>query len=280
MVPAESPSIAQPPPDLNIAIEVNVFFEETHGSFFTVTLDFRTPKLLRPCPRCTTRSMIPLSLMRGDTFGMDCTLRSSPKHRHLSVHFVSDLFSAIRLTTRLQVEDVIHIVSPRCDRSSSPICDDNTPAVVLQAGSTPSKVIEAAPVPPILLSTVVIAAPIHILEPPPPRVFTTNGPRVLDVRDLGVIRFLGEGTSGKVYFVKDRISKAKLALKVVPKAGKSEYTLNVLVEERELMEKLSDSPWFVNLWGSWHDSANLYIAMVGRRFYSSTSFRAHVRQLL
>ena len=181
--------------------------------------------------------------------------------------------------TRLQVEDVIHIVSPRCDRSSSPICDDTTPAVVLQAGSIPSKVIEAAPVPPILPSTVAIAAPIHILEPPLPRFFTTNGPRVLDVKDLSVIRFLGEGTSGKVYFVKDRISKAKLALKVVPKAGKSEYTLNVLVEERELMEKLSDSPWFVNLWGSWHDSANLYIAMVGRHFYSSTLFRAHVQQL-
>jgi len=181
--------------------------------------------------------------------------------------------------TRLQAEDVIHLVSPRCDRSVSPTCDETTPVVVLQAGSTPSNVIGAAPSAPILPSTVAIPTPIRILEAPPPRVFSTHGPRVLDVKDLSVIRFLGEGTSGKVYFVKDRISKAKLALKVVPKAGKSEYTLNVLVEERELMEKLSDSPWFVNLWGSWHDSANLYIAMVSRRFYSSTLFRAHIQQL-
>jgi len=89
-----------------------------------------------------------------------------------------------------------------------------------------------------------------------------------------VIRFLGEGTSGKVFFVKDRISNARLALKVVPKVGKSEYTLNVVVEERNMMEKLSDSPWFVKLWASWHDSANLYIAMVGPRFISL--FRARV----
>ena len=167
---------------------------------------------------------------------------------------------------RLQAEDVIHIVSPRCDRSVPSLCDETAPAVVLQ-------VAPAAPTPAL---TVAIPTPIQTLESP--RVSTTDGPRVLDVKDLSVIRFLGEGTSGKVYFVKDRISKAKLALKVVPKAGKSEYTLNVLVEERELMEKLSDSPWFVNLWGSWHDSANLYIAMVSRRFYFSILFRAHIQR--
>jgi hypothetical protein len=178
---------------------------------------------------------------------------------------------------RLQVEDVIHIVSPRCDHSVPPICGETTPVVVPQADSTPSKAIEAAPTAPTPAPTVAIATPIQTLESPPPRIATTNGPRVLDVKDLSVIRFLGEGTSGKVYFVKDRISKAKLALKVVPKAGKSEYTLNVVVEERELMEKLSDSPWFVNLWGSWHDSANLYIAMVCRWLSSSISFRAHIQ---
>ena len=173
---------------------------------------------------------------------------------------------------RLQAKDIIHIVSPRCDRSVLPICVEAAPAVVLQAGSTPSKVIETAPAAPTPVSTVAIATPIQTLEPPPPRTSTTKPPRVLDISDLNIIRFLGEGTSGKVYFVKDRISNAKLALKVVPKAGKSEYTLNVVVDERELMEKLSDSPWFVNLWGSWHDTTNLYIAMVGRRFYFSTSF--------
>jgi len=34
MVPAESPSIAHPPPEINIANEVNVFFEEVLGIFF------------------------------------------------------------------------------------------------------------------------------------------------------------------------------------------------------------------------------------------------------
>ncbi|KAJ3517698.1 hypothetical protein NLJ89_g326 [Agrocybe chaxingu] len=84
---------------------------------------------------------------------------------------------------------------------------------------------------------------------------------IMNVGDFSIIRFLGEGTSGKVYYVKDRISRAKAALKVIPKEDKNEYALGVVLQEREISEKLSDSPWFVGLWASWHDRANLYIAM-------------------
>ncbi|KAF8960428.1 kinase-like domain-containing protein [Flammula alnicola] len=79
--------------------------------------------------------------------------------------------------------------------------------------------------------------------------------------DIKIIRFLGEGTTGQVYFVKDRISKARVALKVVPKEGKNDYTLSVIQQERDISQKLSDSPWFVNLYCSWHDHDHMYIAM-------------------
>lgn len=89
-----------------------------------------------------------------------------------------------------------------------------------------------------------------------------SGSRMMDAADMKLLRFLGEGTSGKVYFVKDQISRAKVALKVVEKKDKNAYTLSIIVQEVDILKMLSDSPWFVNLYGSWHDSDNMYIAMV------------------
>ena len=80
--------------------------------------------------------------------------------------------------------------------------------------------------------------------------------------DLQVIRFLGEGTGGKVYLVKDQLSRARIALKVVAKQGKNDHALSVVLKERRIAEKLSDSPWFVELWAAWGDQRNFYIAMV------------------
>ncbi|KAF9561777.1 kinase-like protein [Agrocybe pediades] len=83
----------------------------------------------------------------------------------------------------------------------------------------------------------------------------------MDIRDMQLLQVLGEGGSGKVYHVRDRVSREKMALKVVEKEGKPEEVLEVWAEERFMAEKLSDSPWFVNMLASWHDNANLYIAM-------------------
>ena len=84
----------------------------------------------------------------------------------------------------------------------------------------------------------------------------------MNTADLQVVRFLGKGTSGKVYLVRDSISKVKLALKVIPKKGRNEYALNTILKERNVSVKLSDSPWFVNIWAAWHDQLHFYIAMV------------------
>ncbi|KAF9558597.1 kinase-like protein [Agrocybe pediades] len=88
-----------------------------------------------------------------------------------------------------------------------------------------------------------------------------NALPVMNIQDMPILRFLGEGTSGKVHYVKHRTTKVKSALKVVPKAGRSEFAIGAVIEERSVVEKLVDSPWFVNLLAAWHDDTNLYIAM-------------------
>ncbi|KAF8811639.1 kinase-like protein, partial [Phlegmacium glaucopus] len=85
--------------------------------------------------------------------------------------------------------------------------------------------------------------------------------RVMNAADLQVLRFLGEGTSGKVYLVKDRIPKINLALKVIPKKGRNDYAQKAILKERDISVKLADSPWFVNIWAAWHDQLHFYIAM-------------------
>ena len=87
----------------------------------------------------------------------------------------------------------------------------------------------------------------------------------MNAADLQVLRFLGEGTSGKVYLVRDRKSKVKLALKVIPKKDRDDYALNTIVKERNISLKLSDSPWFINMCAAWHDQLHFYMAMVCRR---------------
>ncbi|PPQ68737.1 hypothetical protein CVT24_007564 [Panaeolus cyanescens] len=87
--------------------------------------------------------------------------------------------------------------------------------------------------------------------------------RRMSTSDLQFIRFLGNGTSGQVFQVKDRVSKVKMALKIIRKHDRcDEYTRKVILKERILFEKLADSPWFVHLWASWHDHDNFYFAMV------------------
>ncbi|KAF8877649.1 kinase-like domain-containing protein [Gymnopilus junonius] len=98
--------------------------------------------------------------------------------------------------------------------------------------------------------------------PPLQSSFAPNVRPQMSTLDLHVIRFLGEGTSGKVYLVNDELSRATIALKVVPKEGKNDHVLGVVLKERKIAEKLSDSPWFVGLWASWGDTRNLYIAMI------------------
>ncbi|KDR66583.1 hypothetical protein GALMADRAFT_232442 [Galerina marginata CBS 339.88] len=170
----------------------------------------------------------------------DPSILDARRHQRYNLHPSSLAETPITCT-----QNNVESGRPRCRRSLV-ICEITTSDILSTSDDSTSAAPAAGGALPALLALPPVA----------------DAPRLMNTMDLQVIRFLGEGTSGKVYFVKDRISKSKVALKVMPKAGKSEYTLSVIQQEREIGAKLSDSPWFVNLWAAWHDEANLYIAMI------------------
>ena len=87
--------------------------------------------------------------------------------------------------------------------------------------------------------------------------------RRMRTSDLRFMRFLGEGTNGQVCLATDRISRTRVAVKAVFKRGKLSKQGAVVMRERDIHVKLADSPWFVKMFASWHDTEQFYIAMVG-----------------
>ena len=177
--------------------------------------------------------------------------------------------AVIEVSGRLDV-DIIEVMSiPRAasarDESSSTTGDIST-GILLNSATDTSP---SFPLPDIYLPAVAStkAPSIHASQQDLSCPGYT-GSRIMDAADMKVLRFLGEGTSGKVYFVKDQISRARVALKVVEKKDKNDYTLSIIVQEVDILRMLSDSPWFVNLYGSWHDHDNMYIAMVRHYVFS------------
>ncbi|KAF8334556.1 kinase-like domain-containing protein [Amanita rubescens] len=90
-------------------------------------------------------------------------------------------------------------------------------------------------------------------------------PRVVNIRDFELLEFLSKGSSGQVYLARDHISSKKVALKVIRKvAGEWDHPLmaQILIEEKKIMASLQGSDWFVQLEASWHDTNNIYLAMM------------------
>jgi len=87
----------------------------------------------------------------------------------------------------------------------------------------------------------------------------------VNIRDFELLEFLSKGSSGQVYFARDNISSKSVALKVIRKvAGEWDHPLmaQILIEEKKIMASLQGSDWFVQLEASWHDTNNIYLAMV------------------
>lgn len=177
---------------------------------------------------------------------------------------------ASRPASERDVVEIIHIPTPHCDRSgieesrniAIDISTDEIHSAAPVRASTPLLRISCSTVDAVMDVAGVNMIPFPSRDSSSPSPAFSGGPRVMDATNMKVLRFLGEGTTGKVYFVKDNISKAKVALKVITKESKNEYTLNTIVQEFEISEKLADSPWFITLYASWHDHDHMYIAMV------------------
>ena len=97
-------------------------------------------------------------------------------------------------------------------------------------------------------------------------------PRVVNINDFQLIEFLSKGSSGLVYLARDNVSSKNVALKVIRKVAgvwNHPFVKQVLIDEKKIMESLQGLDWFVQLEASWHDTNNIYLAMVStvtRRF--------------
>jgi serine/threonine protein kinase len=85
---------------------------------------------------------------------------------------------------------------------------------------------------------------------------------VVQVSDLQILRGLGQGTFGQVFSVNDKVSKKTMALKVMKKAARSEYELELVIAEQRVLKRTKGCAWFLSLEASFHDTANFYFLMV------------------
>jgi len=67
--------------------------------------------------------------------------------------------------------------------------------------------------------------------------------------------------------VKVKEIKRRLAVKAIWKWGKDEEKVDLVLKERELHEKLNDSPWFAKMLAAWHDVERFYIATVRFKYW-------------
>ncbi|KAF9479500.1 kinase-like protein [Pholiota conissans] len=168
----------------------------------------------------------------------------------------------------VDIIEIMRIPGPHCGRNgiektrniTLDIITDGIDNAALARSSTPSPRDTYSNANASMYLTEANVVPFSCCDPCSPPPFPSR-PRTIYAADMRVIRFLGEGTTGKVYFVKDSVSKAKVALKVITKEDKTDYALSTIVQEFEISAKLSDSPWFVKLYASWHDHDHMYIAM-------------------
>lgn len=109
----------------------------------------------------------------------------------------------------------------------------------------------------------VISPPAGVMPPSYASLVNVNvGPRRMKTADLKVLRFLGEGTSGRVYMVRDTVTDMKMALKVVEKAEFNDLGLKTLVKERTTLQALEGLACVSQLHAAWHDDLFFYFAMV------------------
>ncbi|KAF8345400.1 hypothetical protein F5887DRAFT_917380 [Amanita rubescens] len=90
-------------------------------------------------------------------------------------------------------------------------------------------------------------------------------PRVVNIQDFELLEFLSKGSCGQVYLARDNVSSKQVALKVIRKVAgvwDHPFVKQVLIEEKKIMASLQGLDWFVQLEASWHDTNNIYLAMM------------------
>ncbi|KAF8068052.1 kinase-like domain-containing protein [Lyophyllum atratum] len=122
------------------------------------------------------------------------------------------------------------------------------------------------------LPTNVLEAPVEKEEPlplavtynePPAIVTPSQAPssRVMTLKDLKFIKVLGMGSSGQVHLVRDKVTKERRALKVIPNANMVAGQIAGLLEEQAVLRSVGSALFLLSLDASFYDTKNFYFAM-------------------
>lgn len=87
--------------------------------------------------------------------------------------------------------------------------------------------------------------------------------RIFKATDFHAIKFIGKGGQGTVVLVRDKISRAQLAMKVVRKKDVLLRQYPGIFEEQDIMKRLAGNPWFLSLEASFDDSDHFFFLTVG-----------------
>ncbi|KAI0932708.1 hypothetical protein AcV5_004150 [Taiwanofungus camphoratus] len=82
--------------------------------------------------------------------------------------------------------------------------------------------------------------------------------RIFKATDFHAIKFIGKGGQGTVVLVRDKISRAQLAMKVVRKKDVLLRQYPGIFEEQDIMKRLAGNPWFLSLEASFDDSDHFF----------------------
>ncbi|KAI0344089.1 kinase-like protein [Trametopsis cervina] len=96
-------------------------------------------------------------------------------------------------------------------------------------------------------------------EVSPTVVPTTDPTRIICRDDFEIIRFVGEGSQGKVFLALDTKTEQFVTLKIVEKIDLTARSCAGLFEEQRIGKSLVDCPWALGLKGSFEDSVNFYL---------------------
>jgi len=93
-----------------------------------------------------------------------------------------------------------------------------------------------------------------------------NAPPMFQLKKFLIVGELGNGASGSVYKIQDKLTSAFLALKVIHKKNLTTMQIEDVVREQVALQKMAGEFGFLQLEASFHDSENFYLATVSREY--------------
>ena len=84
---------------------------------------------------------------------------------------------------------------------------------------------------------------------------------------FAIVKYLGSGAMGTVFQAQDRITRKRVALKVVKKSSLHEGGIRNVINEQQVFVQNVGNLHAVQLYASFHDTVNFYMVMVSCSTY-------------